>query len=238
MNNERTIPRAVKAVIFDLDDTLVLSTVDYAKFKALIVERLVSWGEPRSMYDPRDLVVNMVARFERRMEEAGLPPEERSRKLAELDGIMDQVEMENVGQTRAIRGALNALEMLRENGIKVGILTRGCQAYALAALANAGLAGLVDAIECRNSQTKAKPDPEAYLRLVARLGVRKEETFFVGDHPIDARCAGNAGVPFVAVETGDVSPEELRVAGCLRVFKDVGEMSEWLRTFLGNEPKK
>jgi len=238
MSPQEEMPKVVKAVIFDLDDTLVLSTVDYAKFKGLIVEKLVSWGEPRYMYDHRDLVVNMLMRFEKRMEDAGLPLEARRGKLAELDGIMDSVELQNVGQTKAIRGALSLLEMLRKKGIKVGVLTRGCQAYASEALAKAGLGNLVDAIECRNSQTKAKPDPESYLRLVAKLGVRKEETFFVGDHPIDARCAANAGVPFVAVESGDVPPEELKAAGCVMVFKDVGEMSEWFGIILGDEPKK
>jgi phosphoglycolate phosphatase-like HAD superfamily hydrolase len=151
---------------------------------------------------------------------------------------MDAVELENVWRTKAIRGAVGLLETLRKKGIKVGVLTRGCQAYATEALEKAGLGNLVDAIECRNSQTKAKPDPESYLRLVAKLGIRKEETFFVGDHPIDARCAANAGVPFVAVESGDVPPDELKAAGCVRVFKDVGEMLEWFRGILGDELKK
>ncbi len=238
MSARKTMPKTIKAVVFDLDDTLVLSTVDYAKFKGLIIERLVSWGEPRSQYDPKDLVVNMLLRFERRMEEAGVPPDERRKRLGELDGIMDEVELENVGRTRAIEGAVKLLEMLRRKGIKVGILTRGCEAYASKALATAGIGELVDAVECRNSKTKAKPDPESYLRLVARMQVTKDETFFVGDHPIDARCASNAGVPFIAVETGDVPPEELKAAGCVAVFRDVGELAGWLRDTLDDVSKK
>lgn len=233
MENERhMLPRDVKAVVFDLDDTLVLSTVDYGKFKRLVIDKVVSHGEPRTMYDPKETVVGIVSRYESRMREAGLPDEERRRRLAELDRIMDKVELERVAETKAIRGAVELLELLRERGIKIGILTRGCQDYASAALSEVGLMRLVDAIECRNSNTKAKPSPESYLRLIEHLGVRKEDTFFVGDHPIDAKCAANAGVPFVAVETGNVSSDDLRAAGCVAVFPDVGSMVEWFKTIL------
>lgn len=226
------LPKRIKAVVFDLDDTLVLSTVDYGKFKKMVIDRIVSHGEPRAMYRPDETVVAITARYDKRMQEAGLPDEERKRRLSELDRIMDEVEMERAPETRAIPGAVQLLELLRSRGIKVGILTRGCESYAASALSSAGLAGLVDAVECRNSETKAKPDPESYLRLVSRMGVGKGHTFFVGDHPIDARCAADAGVPFVAVGTGDVPSDDLRAAGCVAVFSDVGHMVQWLKNIL------
>jgi HAD superfamily hydrolase (TIGR01549 family) len=235
---KQELPREISAVVFDLDDTLVLSTVDYGKFRQLVIEKVVSHDEPRAMYDPKETIISIMSRYERSMCEAGLSNEERSRRLAELDRIMDQVELERVSDTKAIRGAIELLEMLRDRGIKIGILTRGCRDYATTALSQAGLMQLVDAIECRNSETKAKPSPESYLRLVEQLGVRKEETLFVGDHPIDAKCAENTGVPFVAVETGDVSSDDLRAAGCVAVFPSVGRMVEWFKDILSVESKK
>jgi len=59
--------------------------------------------------------------------------------------------------------------------------------------------------------------------------MKKEETIFVGDHPLDAQCAAYAGVPFVAVGTGDVPDEVLKKAGSIEVFKDVRELADWLR---------
>jgi phosphoglycolate phosphatase len=94
--------------------------------------------------------------------------------------------------------------------------------------------GLVDSIECRNSKTKAKPDPSSYLKLVEALGVEKDETIFVGDHPIDAQCAANAGVPFIAVRTGEVPDDNLREVGSLEIFSDVGEMLPWFRETLSS----
>jgi HAD superfamily hydrolase (TIGR01549 family) len=220
--------RTVKAVIFDLDDTLVESTVNFPKFKHLVIERIASYGEDEKDYGLGETIVAIINRFEERMAKKGVPEKEIGRRLAELDKIMDSVEMERVSETVAYDGAAKLLGLLRKNGIRVGILTRGCREYAASALAKTKLAALVDEVECRNSETKAKPNPEAYLKLVAALGVRKDETIFVGDHPIDGQCAANAGVPFVSVLTGDVSEEALRRAGSVEVFDDVSRLADWL----------
>ncbi len=220
--------RTIKAVIFDLDDTLVESTVNFPKFKRLVVERIASYGEDEKDYGIGETIVAIINRFEERMVGKGVPQKEISRRLAEMDKIMDTVEMERVSETVAYDGAVRLLGLLRKHDIKVGILTRGCKEYASSALAKTKLADLVDEVECRNSETKAKPNPEAYLKLAAALGVRKDETIFVGDHPMDGQCAANAGVPFVSVLTGDVSEEALRRAGSVEVFEDIGRLADWL----------
>lgn len=227
-------PSVLRAVIFDLDDTLVLSTVNYSKFKLLVIERIASHGQRRADYNPGETIVDILSRFERKMRESGVPPEEMRRRMAEMDAIMDSVELENVSMTSAIPGAAEVLALLRRKGVRVGVLTRGCHAYATAALDRAGILGLVDEIGCRNSNTRPKPDPEAYVMLAHSLGVNKEDTIFVGDHPIDAKCAQNAGVAFVGVGTGDVPKEILVAAGAIAFFSDVGQMLDWLRTRLSD----
>jgi phosphoglycolate phosphatase len=231
-NHDRGLPERIRAVVFDLDDTLVTSTVNYGKFKSLVIDRIVSYGEDRSSYSHAETVVSIISRYEKRLREGGAAEGEIRSRLSELDRIMDEVELERVHETVPIEGAAGLLRTIRAKGVKVGVLTRGCQAYAGSALSVSGLADLVDAMECRNSDTKPKPDPESYLRLVEALGVRKEETVFVGDHLIDAKCASNAGVPFIGVLTGDVPEDELLRGGSVRVFRDAGEMASWLEESL------
>lgn len=222
-------PKGIKAVIFDLDDTLVESTVNYAKFKRLVIDRIASRGEDIRMYSLNETIVVILSRYDKAMKDRGLPKKDIADRLAELDRIMDEVELERVDETVAVKGAAEILEMLRRSGVKIGILTRGCKEYATAALRATSMLDMVDELECRNSDTKAKPDPESYLKLVERLGIGKDETLFVGDHPIDAQCAKNADVRFVGVLTGDVPEEALRAAGSMAVFRDVGEMLGWMR---------
>ncbi len=227
-----TPAKPLRAVVFDLDDTLVVSTVDFPKFKGLVLDRIESFGEDRSAYDPSGTIVTILDRFEARTRGKGVPEDRIRRMLAELDRIMDQVELEKVHQTAAIAGAAETLSFLKDRGLKIGVLTRGCEAYAREAMRRTGIDRFVDAIECRNSDARPKPYPDSYLRLVAALGVSKDETVFVGDHAIDARCAENAGVPFIGVGTGDVPEQDLLEAGASMVLKDVGELRERLRPFL------
>lgn len=224
--------KRLRAVVFDLDDTLVVSTVDFPKFKGLVIRRIGEFGDDAALYDPSETIVMIIDRFERRMAERGVPEAEGRRMLAELDRIMDAVEMEKVDGTEALPGAEDVLRLLRGNGVKVGVLTRGCAEYAARALSLTGLDGLVDAMECRNSHTRPKPYPDSYLRLVEALGVDKDETVFVGDHPIDAQCAANAGVPFVGVMTGDVPGEDLSDAGSFMVAEDVGALRGFFEDLL------
>lgn len=224
--------RTLRAVIFDLDDTLVVSAIDFSKFKRLVIDRIGEFGEDRSLYDPSETIVAILGRFESRMRGKGVPEGGIRSMLASLDTIMDAVELERVDETLPIAGAAEVLSSLRRRGVKVGVLTRGCEAYARRAMSRAGLDGLVDALECRNSDTRPKPYPDSYLRLVRALGVDREATLFVGDHTIDALCAVNSGVPFVGVRTGDVPDEALIEAGAFIIVGDVGELVERLGSLL------
>jgi HAD superfamily hydrolase (TIGR01549 family) len=224
---ERSRPSRIKGVIFDLDDTLVLSTVDYVRFKTLIIRRIALEGEDVSDYSPEEGIIALIARFRRSMEGSGRSPSEVQAILHEFDQIMDDVELERADETKAIPGAAELLALLRDRGVKVGVLTRGCDRYARSVLRLTGMSDLVDAIECRNSDVPPKPSPEPYWRLVAQLGLQPEETIFVGDHLIDAKCARSAGVLFMGVRTGDLTEQELRDAGSTEVFTSVAEMMAW-----------
>ncbi|MBU1158975.1 MAG: HAD family hydrolase [Candidatus Thermoplasmatota archaeon] len=229
--------RPPRAVIFDLDDTLVQSAVDFGKFRKLVIERIVDFGEDLDNYDTSELIVAIIGRFEENQRTSGVPESVIRSRLAELDVIMDQVEMERADQTIAIKGAVELLTMLKMRGVRIGILTRGCRQYAEDVLERTGLIEMVDELECRNSETRPKPSPDAYLRLVRALGIEKDETVFVGDHVIDAQCAKNAGVPFISVMTGDVPEDILREAGSIAVFEDVGHLIRWFDEFIKIEPK-
>lgn len=217
----------LKGVVFDLDDTLILSTVDYTRFKTLIIERIASMGEDPTLYSPGDGIIVLMDRFAERMIALGWTEEEVGEALGEFEAIMDEVELERVAETREMEGARDLLEHLVSRGIRVGILTRGCLRYAEEALRLGGLREFVHALECRNSRMPAKPNPEPYWHLVERLGLRPEETVFVGDHLLDAACAERAGVPFVGVLTGDLAEEDLLGAGSVAVFPSVADMVPW-----------
>lgn len=224
---------SVKGVIFDLDDTLILSTVDYTRFKRLIIERIASASrDDPGLYHPEEGIISIMTRYRERMLQRGETEEWISVEVAEFDKIMDGVELEKVHETKEIPGAKELLSLLKAHSVKIGILTRGCEEYAKAVLSMTDLAQFVDAVECRNSHVPPKPNPEPYWRLAERLGLHPEETVFVGDHTIDIVCAQKAGVPFIGVMTGDMPESEMRDAGSAEVFESVAQMLDWAKEAL------
>lgn len=219
----------IKAVVLDMDGTVIHTTVDFTKMKIRMVEELSAKGVPVSILDPKDTIVNNLKRVREYMVESG--------RWGELAGIeervasmMDQTEMELVSNTIAVEGARETIERLRERGYLVGLLTRGSRRYATAALHYAGLEGLFDAQIFRDDypEHEAKPNALALRRMAERLGVRVEECLMVGDHLMDMECALSTSAPFAGVLTGSYKKEDWATKGCPCVVNSVKDVTALL----------
>ena len=62
---------------------------------------------------------------------------------------------------------------------------------------------------------------------MTRMKVNAEEVVMVGDHPVDALCARNAGIRFVGVLTGSWRKEQTEQLGSV-VIPSVKELPDLL----------
>jgi pyrophosphatase PpaX len=74
---------------------------------------------------------------------------------------------------------------------------------------------------------KHKPDPEPILLACKKLGIKPEETVYVGDAVIDYKAAKNAGTSFIGFVSGSASKEDFE---SLKV-KSVSSLKELLGMF-------
>lgn len=86
---------------------------------------------------------------------------------------------------------------------------------------------------------EAKPAPDIFLAAFNKLkeinkDLNKDEVLVVGDTPYDAEAARRAGLQIVGVESGGWSAEKLLEKGCAKVFRDVAEMLEQYEQIFGN----
>lgn len=202
----------VKAVIFDLDDTLIKSKINYEKMKNLIIDFLASVGVTSGLLNknmPNFEIINAA-----KMDLSGrLNRCEIEKILNKVNDIMNEVEMKSLGNAELMDNALSTLEELKRMGLKAGIVTNGCRKYAEEIMSRFCLGKYVDAVVARDDVSNPKPDPEHLLRVLEILNVPVEEAVFVGDHWIDALCAKKAGVPFILLRSGT------------RIFKEAEEMA-------------
>jgi len=218
--------RSITAVIFDLDGTLIRSNIDFLKMKNTIIAHFRSLGvdsEDFSSSRPTfEIVQKGIELLRKKRSEENI-----SKVRRRINEIMTDVEMEQVDSVSAIAGVSETMKLLKEKGIKIGILTRSCREYALKSLETTGLSKLVNFVAARDDVDKPKPDPDQVIMLAQKLNVKLEETLMVGDHPIDALCAKNSNVRFIGVLTGSSEADAFKKIGC-DIVRSVNDLPQLL----------
>jgi phosphoglycolate phosphatase len=221
--------QAVKGTIFDLDGTLVHTTVDFRLMKRKLFEVFIEEGIPSYLLDEKTTMSRSLALMRQYVIENG-DAGDLERIGAAVTRSMNGTEMEGVGGTKAIEGALGCLRSLQERGIKIGLLTRGSRAYAEAALHHAGIDIPFNAMVCRDDhpEEEAKPNGKALERTMALMEVRPQECLLVGDHAMDMECAASASVHFLGVLTGSFTRADWERYGCRSIIGSVGDLIGYL----------
>lgn len=75
---------------------------------------------------------------------------------------------------------------------------------------------------------RGKPDPEPYLKGLAKSGARPEETIVIENAPLGVRAGRAAGLRTAAVTTGPIAREEFEKEGATWIFSSMGEFAERL----------
>jgi pyrophosphatase PpaX len=120
-------------------------------------------------------------------------------------------------------GVVEAVERLRLEGRRLGIVTAKRQATVALAFGVLPLRHLFDAVVTSDDVERGKPHPDGILRALELLGARAEEAAYVGDSPFDIEAAKRAGVYAVAVCWGGIHSRERLEACAPDVFVETAE---------------
>jgi putative hydrolase of the HAD superfamily len=101
-------------------------------------------------------------------------------------------------QCQVSTNTLETLRALRDQGIKLGIVTNGPTEWQSRKLEATGIASMFDTVLISGMEGVEKPDPRIFLRALDRCGVPPSEAMFVGDHPV-ADIAGAKGAGLLPV---------------------------------------
>lgn len=211
----------VRGLIFDLDGTLVHTTIDFAEMKSGVLRILIDEGVPTEILDRRRTTTENQLRGVAHLAKNGGDP---VRALVRTSALMSEVEMRGVLATRPIDGAATAIRALATMGLRIGVLTRGSRNYSEQALRSAGLRESVEWMVCRDDypEEEAKPSSLAMQRAAAGLGLKAVDCIMVGDHLMDLECARAAGSGFVGVLSGSGDEASWKREGVELIIADVG----------------
>ncbi|PEA53319.1 L-2-haloalkanoic acid dehalogenase [Bacillus pseudomycoides] len=77
----------------------------------------------------------------------------------------------------------NVLQELKNRGFLLGMITNGFTEFQLLNIRALGIEEYMDTIIVSEQEEMKKPQAEIFLRALERLGVKPEESIYIGDHP-------------------------------------------------------
>jgi pyrophosphatase PpaX len=206
-------------VLFDLDGTLIDSgAMILASFRhatKTVLERDV----------PDEQLLALVG-------SAGLREQMRELDSDRVEELVDAYRAHNEplhAQLQPCPGVLDALERLRAEGRRLGIVTAKRHKTVELAFGVLPLARYFQTVVGVEDTGRSKPHPDPLLLALERLGAGPSEAAYVGDAPFDVAAAKAAGVFSVAVTWGGIHSEErLRAAGPDALVHDAEELLDVL----------
>ncbi|MFB0912628.1 MAG: HAD-IA family hydrolase [Glaciecola sp.] len=155
----------VKGIIFDLDDTLVQTSLDFAAIKRDI-------GCPEQA-DILTFIDNLSC----------------SKKQDEASKIVIQHELHDAQTSGWLPGAQDFVEVARQHALPLAIVTRNCREATEIKLNRNNIG--IDFVITRED-APAKPDPTALLSIANEWQIKTNEIAYLGDYIYDIQAAHNA----------------------------------------------
>ena len=213
-------PFAAKAVLFDVDGTLVDSMGAY-----LEVARIAA--QPHGLEVTERHVRHSLATGSSFWK--GVVPEDRHDAEAIMKALSAHAGRE---WPRVLRehgkvfvGLAQTLDSIKRLGIRLGIVS-GARPEVLELLRQDGVLDRFDSIVLGADVTRRKPDPEGIVKCLKELDVAPAAAIYVGDTPVDILASRAAGVRAVAVLSGAGDSAMLSTHGPDRLLSSHARLAE------------
>jgi HAD superfamily hydrolase (TIGR01549 family) len=211
----------VKALIFDLDGTLVdtvyAHTLAWQQSLHEFGMECPAWGIHRRIGMSGKLLVKAIAREQQRTVSDSQIKKMGERHIELLRRIAPKAS--------PLPGVPELLSYLNEAKIAHGIATSGKRAEIDSSLKALALGPSVVVVDGDMVQ-QVKPEPDLFLLCQQKLNVESSQCLVVGDAVWDIHAARRSGILSVGLLTGGFGEQELYNAGAMRVYQDARALQQ------------
>lgn len=217
-----SLPRAPKAVVFDMDGLLCDTEVVYR-------DAMIATAAEHGHDMPLSLFKSMI----------GLPGPAGNQKVLDhfggdfpIDAFNARI-MEHVDAACAIgialkAGVLELLDHLDELAMPRAIATSSSHRAVEAHLGASGIIPRFHTIVARGDYVRGKPNPDPFLTAAERLGVAPEQCLALEDSHNGVRAASSAGMMTIMVPDLLDATDEM-ASLCVRIAADLHEVEALIR---------
>ena len=213
-----------KAVIFDLDGTLVNSLEDLAISTnyALNKHCFPTHETEKYKYFVGDGMIKLMERV--------LPEQNRDENTIQkvFESFFGFYSEHYLDKTVAYDGIHNVLDTLKKDGIKIAVVSNKKDDMAKIVVDKV-FGDIFDFVVGKRDGYPTKPDPKLTLEVIDILGVTPKECAFVGDSGMDMAAAKNSGCLAVGVLWGFRESQELKENGADYILDNTSQITELIR---------
>lgn len=194
---------AIKAVLFDLDGTLLDTAPDFYRVLTTVQQRRnlapIAYESLRTRASDGSRAMLKLA-FGEDIDEEQLTPLVRE--------FLELYEAEPVTSGTLFDGVAELLHDLESRSLPWGIVTNKPRYLSEKVLDCLQLSNRCSVLICPEDVSKSKPSPEGLLLACERLNLSAEECIYLGDHQRDIDAGKAAGMTTLACGFGYLKPDE------------------------------
>jgi HAD superfamily hydrolase (TIGR01549 family) len=209
----------VKAVIFDVDGTLVDSVDLHAR----------AWQEAFAHFGKEfefERVRSQIGKGGDQLMPVFLSEEELDEFGEKLEKYRGELfKREYMSRVKGFPAVRELFERIKREGLSIALASsaKGDELKTYKRLAD--IEDLVEEETSSDDAEKSKPHPDIFEAALERLdGMRPSEAVVVGDTPYDAEAAGKAGLKTIGLLSGGFPEADLRAAGCVSIYRDAADL--------------
>ena len=218
------VAQPVKAVIFDVDGTLVDFVDSHAH----------AWEDAFREFGhnfPFEKIRSQIGKGGDQLMPVFLSEKEIGAFGNELEARRGVICASAISKIAGFPRVRELLERLRQDGIEI-VLASSAKKDELGFYKRvAAIEDLVDKETSADDVEKSKPHPDIFEAALTLLqGIDRSEVIVIGDTPYDAEAAGKAGLRMVGVLCGGFAEDDLRKAGAIAIYADPAALLDKLDT--------
>ncbi|MBK5115005.1 MAG: HAD-IA family hydrolase [Candidatus Heimdallarchaeota archaeon] len=211
------------AIIFDFDNTLVKSHINFPAMKISMARAASKYG--LEFGDEENIpnrytagnIIDQVEEYDKKND---------TQLADELWLMVEKFERMGMENTSIDDDVLEMLDYLKKKGISISILTNNAKKPTVEVLERFNISDYFDIVIAREDVSRMKPDKEGLEVIVKKLKLNPDKVIFVGDSWVDGVAAVNANIRFVLLRNKilDASKYNMKIWKHIQTIKELVEI--------------
>ncbi|MFX1329693.1 MAG: HAD family hydrolase [Promethearchaeota archaeon] len=203
---------SIKAIVWDLDGTLIHFKIDYLRARKIAIKILKKYGVLNHLLTVKISILDNLKSAREFFEKKGFSNDKINAIIEEVDIEISKIEYEAAINATMINGIDQVLEFVKNKNIKQAIFTFNTRKNAEISLKNVNLLHYFTLIVGRDNIANLKPHPDHLNHICKELNVKTNELLVIGDNVRDIEAAINVGAHSIAMQSKLAKIETLKNA--------------------------